>query len=118
VIGRIIYASKAHARWQNRSLVSPDRTGSSTKLITLCYLALPSRQGPAAHIVDGVVIAAPGRVVPLAHLLRRQITHRRVAYVPQTRAAITHKTVPEVLAALKKFTTLQVERLPRSAARL
>jgi hypothetical protein len=74
VIGRIIYDSKAHARWASRfvSKLKHDMIEHKADHCVLSSTAFPAgaRQ---LHIEAGVVIAAPGRVIALARLLRRQI---------------------------------------------
>jgi hypothetical protein len=73
-VGRIIYDSKAHARWQNRFVAKlrEDMIEHRADHGVLSSTVFPAgtRQ---LHIQDGMIIAAPARVLVLAHLLRRQI---------------------------------------------
>lgn len=74
-VGRIVYDSKNHKRWQSSftSKLRLDMVHHKADHGVLSTTVFPAgaRQ---LHIQDGVIVAAPARVVVLAHLLRRQIT--------------------------------------------
>lgn len=75
VVGRIIYDSKNHKRWQN-SFTQKLRLDIVHHKADHGVLSTVVFKAGARHldIQDGVIIAAPARVIVLAHLLRRQIT--------------------------------------------
>jgi hypothetical protein len=74
VLGRIIYDSKAHGKWQSRfvSKLKHDLVEHQADHCVLVSTAFP--QGARQlHVEAGVVVAAPGRAIAVASLLRRQI---------------------------------------------
>jgi len=74
VIGRIIYDSKNHKKWQSaftrRLRQNMIDHGADHGILSTAAFPSNARQ---IFLRDGVVVAAPGRVVVLAELLRRQI---------------------------------------------
>jgi hypothetical protein len=74
VIGRIIYDSKNHKKWQSaftrRLRQHMIDHGADHAILSTAAFPANARQ---IFLHDGVVVAAPGRVVVLAELLRRQV---------------------------------------------
>jgi hypothetical protein len=74
VIGRIIYDSKNHKKWQSaftrRLRQNMIDHGADHAILSTAAFPANARQ---IFLHDGVVVAAPGRVVVLAELLRRQV---------------------------------------------
>lgn len=73
-IGRIIYDSKNHKKWQSaftrRLRQHMIDHGADHAILSTAAFPANARQ---IFLHDGVVVAAPGRVVVLAELLRRQV---------------------------------------------
>jgi hypothetical protein len=74
IIGRIIYDSKNHKKWQSvftrRLRQHMIDQGADHAILSTATFPAHARQ---IVLQDGVVVAAPGRVVVLAELLRRQV---------------------------------------------
>jgi hypothetical protein len=74
VIGRIIYDSKNHKKWQSvftrRLRQHMIDHGADHAILSTATFPANARQ---IFLHDGVVVATPGRVVVLAELLRRQV---------------------------------------------
>jgi hypothetical protein len=75
VVGRIIFDSKNHRRWQlsftTKLRLDMVHHNADHGVLSSSVFPAGARQ---LHMQDGVIVAAPPRIVVLAHLLRRQIT--------------------------------------------